>query len=359
MLRVADSADRMVAPMAVRWCAGLLIGTLLFWAASPLFVRSYQARVFDPVLKHWCYPEGTSYRWRSEGYATTSIGPHGMAGRTLLAFPARQHVIALWGDSQAEGVSVADDKKLWSALQSTLSDSFAKPAAVLPLGHSGEDAADWVRKFRSAESTLAVESHYLLVCELKDLHSLAEQKNDLPIESLSAHSDSRWLDTTADFVLHAARGLLIDPATERVRRLRFQIGPPEKSSPFATPNAQGQRRAEIMPPPSNLAGIASALAGATEKPLTVIYAPNLPVIMAGQLRVKDDRAIEYQMLAEQLDQVGIPVVDCRDTFRRAAIEGRFAHGFHNGLIGSGHLNAHGYQLIAEEVGRSSVHSHCR
>ena len=92
-----------VRSLVITWVLGAVIGTLLVGVTSPLFVRSYVPLQADRVRNVWTLPPNHTYRWRSEGYADTRIGPHGMPGRTSLAGPKSSHVrVALWGDSQAE-----------------------------------------------------------------------------------------------------------------------------------------------------------------------------------------------------------------------------------------------------------------
>jgi hypothetical protein len=46
------------------------------------------------------------------------------------------------------------------------------------------------------------------------------------------------------------------------------------------------------------------------------------------------------------------VIDTREQLRRSAQQGRWPHGFHNGYIGQGHLNAVGNSLVAAHLIRS-------
>ncbi len=90
-----------------------MVGTGIIALTSPLFVRSYLRLRVDPVRGVWTLPPEHVYRWRSEGYADTWIGPLGMPGkRSLPGGDDRTIRVALWGDSQAEGVCVADDQKI-------------------------------------------------------------------------------------------------------------------------------------------------------------------------------------------------------------------------------------------------------
>ncbi len=333
--------------LLVRWATGLFSGTLLVWVTSPLFVRSYHAKFYDPVCRSWVYPAGTTYRWRSEGYATTVFGPRGMPGRYTLPDPSASRVIALWGDSQAEGVTLPDDQKLWANLQRSLTaySMKSRELEVLPMAHSGENAVDWVQRFANVEAQLGVDEHFILVCELEDLLPLANKSPNPSIESLGVRSDE-VLDIIPDFVIHAARGLIFDGDSQRFRKLRFSVGPLDE------PDTENNTTSTIDPPfPGN--AIAAALAESTSQPITIIYAPRLPLVIGDHVYREDSRATDFQSLAVALNQHGIRVIDCRDGLRQAAAEGHFPHGFHNGVFGSGHLNSVGYRVIVDTVASKS------
>ena len=128
------------------WMFGLIAGTIVIGVTSPLFVRSYPVRVWDDVRQRFVYPTSLRYRWRSEGYASSAVGPHGMMGQTRLDEFDADQTIALWGDSQAEGVCVDDEDKLFSLIEQRIPGS-----VVLPFAVSGDDAIDWITQFSLVE----------------------------------------------------------------------------------------------------------------------------------------------------------------------------------------------------------------
>lgn len=324
-----------------RWCLGLLAGTALVWLTSPLFVRSYHSKIDDPISRDGVYPAGTAYRWRSEGYATTTFGPHGMPGRASLPEPTASRVIALWGDSQAEGVCVADKDKLWWVLQDRLSGGGRDSLQVLPLAHSGADAVDWTGSFIDAEGHLGVTEHFLLVCELDDLVSLAGPAPDSRTRTLGIPAKA-MLDIVPDFVIHAARGLIFEGDSMAPRRLRFGLGP-------VAPEIETKADPSKQPTDFLAAEIAARLAGSTSRPITMLYAPQVPVIMGGEVRWGDPQDAAFESLARELRLNAVGVVDCRDALRNSTVSDIFPHGFQNGVIGNGHLNPAGYLAIADAL----------
>ncbi|TWT95506.1 hypothetical protein [Neorhodopirellula pilleata] len=324
---------------AGRWLIGLIVGTLLIAVTSPWFVRTYASRTWDPVRQQYVYPEHLTYRWRAEGYAASHIGPHGIVGRAEL--PSDDHPrIALWGDSQAEGVTLPDDAKLWAVLQGIHPDK-----QFLPLAQSGDDASDWVRGIQHVEDKLQIAEHWILVCELQDL-AVLKSPTASP-ENLSA-KQSPWLDYVPDFVVEAGRGLLLD-SENQPRHFRFSIGPTAEAFQADIDESVSQSRGDAF-----WAEVAARLAESTSLPITVIYAPKLPVIWSDAVIDEDFDADDFRRLQPHLHRRDIAVVDCRDAFRQSAARGEFPHGFHNGRFGWGHLNEVGNRLIAETTSAEAM-----
>ena len=58
---------------------------------------------------------------------------------------------------------------------------------------------------------------------------------------------------------------------------------------------------------------------------------------------------DFAAMREVAGRAPLRVVDARPELRRAALGGRWPHGFHNGQIGSGHLNAVGNHIVASHL----------
>ncbi|MEO9594133.1 hypothetical protein [Rhodopirellula bahusiensis] len=344
--------------MIVRWLIGLSLGTLIIAATSPWFVRSYVPRQFDEARQRVVLKPGESYRWRAEGYATTSVGPHGMMGRTNLPTSdgSAAFVLALWGDSQAEGVSVADTDKLWRQLESALGDGAANgdqsdvEVQVIPLASSGDDAGSWRRQMPLVERELNVDGHVLLLCEMVDLMGMVEPLDDRAsvgsVDLANTNSLANWIP---DFVVHAGRNLSTDPQTTKRRRLRFGIGP----VPTYTPPTQVTflEESDRVAAEGWIAGNLNAIRAAATKPIWIVYAPRCPLIMDGELRVNDPDGHLWDIVEQNAEANSFEVIDCRDVFRDSVERSVFPHGFHNGQFGNGHLNAVGYRLISREFAK--------
>lgn len=357
-------------PWVGRWTAGLIAGTLAIAIVSPWFVRSYVPRVWDDARAAVVLQSGHDYRWRAEGYATTRIGPHGMMGRSTMPTPGEGIItIALWGDSQAEGVCLDDDQKLWRRLRDGLAGNDANAKAnmdVLPMAASGQDAADWVHQMAAVESSLGVDAHVILLSDVMDLWPLMDSGDATDPDATMETSRDGWLNLVPDFVIDAGRRLLIDPATSRIRRPRFRPGPIAKEKlatdePVVAPEDFPAASAANL----DVESVFSRLRDSTTVPILIIAAPNRPLVLGDEIRAGDPDPALGESLAASAVAAGIGWLDARPALvdvariRRnganlgdaSVIGPGFPHGFDHGRIGSGHLNETGTRVIADQAVR--------
>ena len=332
-------------PHRPRWswvASGWFVATIWVGLSSPFFVRAYLPN--ETHLGISVPAPGSIYRWRSEGFSNTHIGPLGMPGRRTLP-PSGTKAWALWGDSQAEGLPVADEKKLFAQVQRRTS----RP--VLPLGRSGDGLGDWIAQWPELEKAVPIETHCVLVVDFPDLLDLAPPTPPTPgrLGGLTARVPA--------FVVHATRNVLTE-ADGSPRRLRFLPGPVPRSSEttdFKLADAPEMDEASPVTA-SQIAAIRQSIkriAAATTRPVKFIYCPPRPIIVHGQWVREDPHAaaakVFADLLADHPEASRLAWIDMTDAFAESVRRGEIPLGFHNGEIGVGHVNEIGYRLIAEEI----------
>lgn len=334
--------------MVLRWLFGMLIGTAVIGVTSPLFVRSYvpsqQNRGTETLRSN------VNYRWRSEGYATTRVGPMGMPGKTVI-HSVRANApgvsrdeteysvrLALWGDSQAEGVCVEDPSKIFAQTEALL----GRGCDVFPLARSGDDLNDWLVQIKFAEQSLQVDFHVFLITQLSDL-AVSVRKN-APEDPRKGSLNEYLASTLPAFAIESARNLLTNQRDGTRRKLRFQLGPVSKRSQDFVGESSGGAAAN-----TRFSRAVELLDSSATKPVVLVYAPMVPHISGGKAKWGDSSQAGFEVLHGLADEAGFYVLDLREDFRDAARSGSWCHGFHNGQIGSGHLNHHGNSLIAKRV----------
>ncbi len=333
-----------------RWMIGLVIGTLLIASSSPLFVRSYLPRSFDPIRQVWTLPQGKVYRWRSEGFANSFVGPMGMPGVRVELDGTDNSMphLAFWGDSQAEGVGVSDDDKIF-AISERLGSQSSRPWRVYPLARSGDDASDWIEQFPRVETALRIDAHVILVTELLDLDPAADFQSRADSQTDASKDVSRnqqqlsaWLPA---FLLQAGRNLLFDD--DKLRQLRFSLGPAKSPQPAVAVTSE----APVDPDSESdhWHNVCRGFRAHTELPVILLYAPQVPVIMSGKVYRDIDDERRYEALSQAASDTGLALVDLRREFIDSARQGAWPHGFHNGQIGVGHLNTIGNTIVAKTL----------
>ena len=331
--------NRSTLRLAIQWIVGGLLGTTLIGISSPLFVRSYVPLQHDPVRGVYTLQPDSVYRWRSEGYADTRIGPLGMPGKVAVRAPRGGELrIALWGDSQAEGVCVPDEQKIFAQAEQ-VAQSREDDLQVFPLARSGEDAAAWLTQLRAVEQALAVDVHVFLIVDLPDLLSATSVPPPAVDASIAVKRKALAARLPA-FVVQAARNLLTEVDGVTPRRLRFSIGP--------VPGAPGGSELDSTSRQPWRPAL-DAIAAATERPVIILYAPIVPQIVQGKLITSDPQGDDFEAVRYAAEQAGVRIVDLRERFRSSMQHDRWPHGFHNGQIGSGHLNSVGNAIVAEAL----------
>ena len=334
--------------LVILWSVGACVGTLVVAVTSPWFVRSYLPLQADTVRGVWTLPSDSVYRWRSEGYADSRIGPYGMPGKRDVdpdfgdSTPTQR--VALWGDSQAEGVCLRDSDKLFSQLEQESSGRLD----VFPLARSGEDAAVWLTQMHAVEQALGIERHVMLVAELSDLLAATQAPVPAPREADAAAANGAIAARLPAFIIQGARHLLREEDGSTPRRLRFGIGP---VGSLAVANGSNVEPATSAPASRWRAPLA-AIRAASQRPITLVYAPRVPHIIDGQVRWEDPDDDDFHAVRSIANELELVVVDARAAMRQSAAAGKWPHGFHNGQIGVGHLNRIGNAVLAEQLAES-------
>lgn len=323
-----------------RWLFGLVAGTALAWGSSNFFVRSYSMRVHDAERGRWVRPAGTRFRWPLEGYGVTHYGATGLPGWQPAGRDGEESsedvLVALYGDSQAEGLCVSDRQKLHRQLSQSLGRT-----RVIPLAESGDTWRDWADQFAWAEKRWGVKLHVILLTEISDVMDRDSVPNARTTKPPSAFRGA-LLKRLPDMAVHAVAGLALDPSSGTRRSLRFRPGPVKcETSPT---DASASRN-----PSHRFAAIVDELAGQASKPIVVVYAPRIPSNTGKDLVWEEPLQSPFPLFADEARKQGLTVIDARPVLVESAKVGRFPHGFHHGQLGNGHLNAVGYDVLANLV----------
>ncbi len=344
-----------LARAVLRWGLGVTVGTTLVALTSPLFVRSYLPTPVDGVRNVWTLQPGSTYRWRSEGYANTTIGPLGMPGaRSMDAAPESSLArFALWGDSQAEGISVPDHAKIFAIVErltapkvtaAKVNAATGNPVRVYPFARSGDDVRDWLAQMPSVESHLKLAGHIMLVVDLADL-AVASGPAKTNNRGEFEQSITKLLPA---FVIHGIRNLAFEQDGSQPRSLRFGMGPVVPTTNVLAA-MDDDHAADPTVTNDVWPQVFATIRNRTSLPIIVLYAPPVPIIMQGKIRVEDGNDTMLPEIQESAHQFNIRWVDLRDRLAQSSLAGKWPRGFHNGQFGVGHLNEIGNEIVARSL----------
>ncbi|MEM0925660.1 MAG: SGNH/GDSL hydrolase family protein [Planctomycetota bacterium] len=331
----------------VRWLVGVFVGTLLMATTSPLFLRNYPPRMFCEERQAVVFAPDVVYRWRREGYATTRFGPMGTVGSSSRSDVPEVRV-ALWGDSQAEGVCVSDEEKI--AYQTErLTEEFAgrdTDVSVLCFARSGDHSNHWISQIASlARHDVNFDVHAFLVTQSEDWCIEAET----PAERLST-MEAFTAEHVPAFLIEAVRNTLTVDGSGSPRRLRWTLGPVEMSTlteASGVRNVRDEKQRTKRRLFSQVDRLHRTIAADDRVPrLLFLYAPLSPSITGGQLLEKPESDWFYEALREAAQRTNAEVIDLTEAMQDSVDQGQWPRGFHHGRFGSGHYNAVGNRIIA-------------
>jgi len=328
-----------------QWLIGLLGSWSCVWFAGPWIVNSILVRVNDAELAAITLREGDVIRWRSEGWASTLVGPHGRPGWKPNQASKR---IVIWGDSQVEGFCVNDSEKISNQVIRIAQEQYGQSLDCVPMGRSGADASDWNRMLSAADELWQPIAHVWIITELADLTALS---NDAVLDNGSWQAESPTAVVLAK-KLHAeaafqtVRNVMLEPTSGARRSLRWSVGPVRDASDAALTVTMSQDTANIF---TNVLKRLKLVSEQVDQRLLIVYAPSVPRILDRVVTTHPDDA-SWDAFATLLAESNIDAIDMRGAFIDGyRVDGRMPRGFHNGTPSFGHLNAFGNRLVAAAI----------
>jgi hypothetical protein len=349
-----------------QWLIGILGSWVIVWIVGPGLINSILVRTYEADLKVNTIRPGDVVRWRSEGWASTRIGPHGLPGwqpnrpggqtNGESASPGGHSPprIVIWGDSQVEGVCVADEQKIHNQTIAIARRRDRIELDCLPMGRSGANSLDWQDLMPDADRLWRPDLHVWVVTDLSDLTDLASKDAAESYHRWTVESP-RWVKFAAaihaEALFEAGKRIFRDPLTGGIRRLDFSLGP--RGATLSSGDANGDSNGDALQNNETLAGaVATAvaeLAGRFDGRLAILYAPATPRF-AGGLKTDHPDDAAFDALRRRLREAAIPIADVRGDFIELwHTRTELPRGFHNGMPSYGHLNASGNRLVATAI----------
>ena len=328
------------------WVGGFFLSCLFIWGVAALFCDSVVPVEEDAFFGRPVRKSGITIRKRTEGWATTRVGAHGLIadGAEVLGSQGRKFIF--WGDSHGEGFQVNDSDKamtVFNALPNRVGMQGVTSAA------SGLSVADYYYDLgRFEEMSPEVLGHVILLNGLLDV---------LPDTYLDCHSRfmaEPWR-LEESHCMPSENGLRFGPwiyslrmgfAYELYKRIcdyQFHFGLTVKGNAPKPSSA-----AEIQDINAGWDFLLGSLRKRTEGFLVFIYCPMVPDLKGGGLNRRDAEAPNKDAFARACTRNGVGFVDLtQDFFDFYDRNKKFPRGFFNSIPGAGHLNKYGHALVAK------------
>jgi hypothetical protein len=286
---------------------------------------------------------------------------HGLTG--VRYFSRADPKILIWGDSHVEAWQVKDSDKIAAQVNRQLTNS-SVPLLAFGIGEAGVSWAQHYFDIPRYEKILAnVKAHYIVLGGIgRALPTNYPQAKNQYAQFLEYEDGYQLLDRTDSqdgnkkalpilqrLELRFLYAFISKIRNGKIWRLSFKVGPRnhnkpvEKSSLKEMPSEYEKEKAFVW--------LIEKLRSQTSAPICVVYAPDTPYInnakMVYRSQEKDD---EIKALQKACLKSGIRFIDASFPFENYYKQtGRFARGFFNTPPASGHFNADGQRLIAEEI----------
>jgi hypothetical protein len=343
------------------WVVAAVVSLLPVWAVSSLLSDSVDPMVFDPAVGRAVPVAGIVHRARSEAWAQSVAGRHGIWGVPDIGTRPGPKV-AIWGNSHVEGVMLPDEDKIAQQVTRLWRSRNARLLTAYGVGIGGIDIAT-VHALLPRYVTVAEPTthHFVIVPDMAfleprshgQLPALRPAPNPrfdpapVALPSPQVQRALGWLHRLRiDFPYH-----LYDDA--RQIRMRWHPGRAREAAPLPHGGPRWQATPELTE--TGITETWSYLLDAMQQragsvPVSYLYCPRIPTLEDGKVRLNDPQEAAFEHFRDLCVQRGITCRSLGDAFVRAfQTHGVFARGFALNHPYRGHLNRHGNAAIARGV----------
>ncbi|MFH1913881.1 MAG: hypothetical protein ABIK45_06375 [Pseudomonadota bacterium] len=306
--------------------------------------------VFDPKINRWVAKPGTTSRTRGEGWASSTIGEHGIRGLRGGILPQGPKVV-FWGDSFVEALQVEDSERM-AQVFTALARQDGLVMSGVGIGNGGDTLIDAVLRLPDYAVSLApVTLNVLVLSRLEDL--LPDKLR--PCRSRFVSTPGFRLERMdcppsliARRLASPFRTLELAGAFEVFRKLKaitLRLDPgPAACAP------EEERLAPKADEDAAFNFLLNYIREQSHSPVLLLRIPPIPTLEQGRIRLADPQPKFSQKIAQACERNGVGFLDLAPAFAaHFQTTGRFAHGFFNSPPGTGHLNQDGHQIVAEAV----------
>lgn len=318
---------------ARRWVVGTVAALAPIWAVSLLLSNSVEPVAWDDRIDATVPPAGIEHQHRTEGWARSRMGRHGIWGIddvTAVNGPK----VAIWGNSQVEGLMLDDGDKIAQQITRRWRERFDPPLTAYAVAVGGTDVRFVWQRLPDYQRVVTPTVHHIVV--VPDIAYLAPFSDTEPTPP---GRPSTRLQTALGTLRSFRLGFLYHLA-DQARRTSLRFAPGTAATTRAAPRRK----------PSGAAWERTVeMARATSPvPVSFLYAPTVPVLLDGRAVDDDPGRADFEAFRLVCTARGLT---CRSLARDFTdfhqATGAFPRGFANHHPYRGHLNRDGAGLVAE------------
>lgn len=337
-------------PPPRHWLAGLALSLLAAWAAGAIFLDTVQPVVFDPQVSRWVAQPGTTSRTRGEGWASSTIGEHGIRGLPGGHLPRGPKVV-FWGDSFVEAVQV-DDRERMAQVFTALARQDGLALSGVGIGNGGDTLIDALFRLPDYAGALApVALNVLVLSRLEDMlpdrlrpcRARFVSTPEFRLERVDCPPSPLALRLAGPFRVLELAGAFEVFRKLQASTLRLGPGPAPRAPAADSPAPKAEEDAAID-------FLLTRVREHSRSPVLLLRLPLLPVLNRGRVRMDEPQPTLTGQVAQACVRNGVGFLDLAPGFAaHFQATGRFPHGLFNSPPGTGHLNQDGHRLVAEAV----------
>lgn len=340
--------------------AGILVFVSI-WIGSIPFTNSVIIRTYDEELGRLVNRPNQKVEFRTEGSAESQVGLHGLTG--VSSFSQSEPKVVIWGDSHVEAWQVRDSDKIAGQMNSQLKNSL-HPLKAIGIGEAGVSWAQHYFDIPRYEKILGnVKAHYIVLGGIgRALPTKDGQAKNQYAQFVATRNGYQLLDRLESqdgnkkalpllqrLELRFLYAFISKIRSGKIWKLSFSVGPHKHQNPAQ--NTSTKESPSEYDKEAAFVWLMEKLKSQTSVPLCVVYAPDTPRIYNDKIFYRShDKDKEIEALKTACVKCGVRFMDVSVAFEEFYKKnGKFSRGFFNTPPASGHFNADGQHVIAEEI----------
>lgn len=309
-----------------------------------LAITTPSSQTYDPELG-WVYIPHTSMLHAREGFARNLINNIGFNDDDLIYDESREYILFL-GDSFTEAFHVERKDNFTSLVK-------YNNAITTNVGRSALSPAQYLT-ILSRVRKIFIPDKIILVLTDGDLYEMLYLPMKIVYDSNNTIASIELISSKNDAVKS-----LIEPVVQNSALMTYMM---RRLKPIVVDimNSLGVKDDDIAAQQVDDAGnnlrlmreLLSYIFGVLNQDnnLYVIYIPSMSFGVVGAQPLSDGNVIQDQIITEIARKYGIPYLSSLSYLEQIFAEtGQPPFGFHNSIMGVGHLNNHGHRAVARTV----------